>query len=77
LKETAGMWKNREDMKNPSQWVRQTRAKLSSRYKKETLQPMKPFATIDEEAEFWETHDVIGGINEGTVVGFHKRKTKA
>jgi len=33
LKETAGMWKNREDMKDPAGWVRKTRAKMSSRTK--------------------------------------------
>ena len=34
LRETAGLWKNREDMKDPAGWVRKTRAKLSSRYEK-------------------------------------------
>ena len=33
LKETAGMWKDRADMKDPAEWVRKTRAKMSSRYK--------------------------------------------
>jgi hypothetical protein len=33
LKETAGMWKNREDVKDPAEWARKTRAKLSSRSK--------------------------------------------
>ena len=34
LQETAGMWKNRADMKDPVEWQRKTRAKLSSRYGK-------------------------------------------
>ena len=34
LKETAGIWKNREDMKDPAEWVRKTREKMSSRYEK-------------------------------------------
>jgi len=34
LKETADMWKDRKDMKDPAEWVRKTRAKMSSRYEK-------------------------------------------
>jgi predicted DNA binding CopG/RHH family protein len=37
-----------------------------------TVQSMKPFKTLDEEAEFWDTHDVTSEINEGTLVGFHQ-----
>jgi predicted DNA binding CopG/RHH family protein len=40
--------------------------------KKGTIKPIKPFKTLDEEAKFWETRDVIGSINEKTVVGFHR-----
>jgi len=41
-------------------------------HKKGTIQPIKPFKTIDEEAEFWDTHSVVDDINDGTVVGFHQ-----
>jgi predicted DNA binding CopG/RHH family protein len=40
--------------------------------KKSTIQPIRPFQTIEEEAEFWDTHDVTENINEGTLVGFHQ-----
>jgi predicted DNA binding CopG/RHH family protein len=40
--------------------------------KKGTIEPTKPFQTLEEEAEFWDTHDVTDEINEGTVVGFHQ-----
>lgn len=39
--------------------------------KKDTIQPIKPFQTIDEEAEYWDTHSILDDINEGTAVGFH------
>ena len=40
--------------------------------KKGTMEPIKPFQTLEEEAEFWDTHDVTDEINEGTLVGFHQ-----
>ena len=40
--------------------------------KQGTLKPTKPFTTLAEEAEFWDTHDVTAEINEGTVAGFHQ-----
>lgn len=40
--------------------------------KKGTIEPIKPFKTLDEEANFWDTHDVTEEINEGTLVGFHQ-----
>jgi predicted DNA binding CopG/RHH family protein len=40
--------------------------------KKGTIQPIKPFQTIEEEAEFWDTHDVTEDMHEETVVGFHR-----
>jgi predicted DNA binding CopG/RHH family protein len=40
--------------------------------KKGTIQPIKPFQTIEEEATFWDTHSAVDEINEGTVVGFHQ-----
>jgi predicted DNA binding CopG/RHH family protein len=39
---------------------------------KGTIQPIKPFQTLGEEAEFWDTHDVTENIQEGTLVGFHQ-----
>jgi predicted DNA binding CopG/RHH family protein len=45
--------------------------------KQKVTKPMQPFNTLKEEAYFWDTHDVVDGIDEGTVVGFHKaNKTK-
>lgn len=40
--------------------------------KKQTIKPIKPFKTIEEEANFWDTHDITEDINEGTLIGFHK-----
>jgi predicted DNA binding CopG/RHH family protein len=40
--------------------------------KKGTIKPIKPFQTIAEEAEFWDTHEATSEINEGTLVGFHQ-----
>ncbi len=33
---------------------------------------MPPFKNLEEEANFWDTHDVVDDIDEGTVVGFRK-----
>lgn len=40
--------------------------------KKNTIKPIKPFKSLDEEAEFWASHSIIDGIDEGTKIGFHK-----
>lgn len=40
--------------------------------KKGTIKPIKPFKTLEEEANFWDTHSVLDEINEGTLVGFHQ-----
>jgi len=40
--------------------------------KKGTIKPMKPFKTLEEEANFWDTHSALDEINEGTLVGFHQ-----
>jgi ribosome-binding ATPase YchF (GTP1/OBG family) len=34
--------------------------------KKATIQPIKPFQTLEEEAAFWDTHSVLDEITEGT-----------
>jgi len=39
---------------------------------KNSIKPIEPFKTLDEEADFWDTHSVVDEINEGTVVGFHQ-----
>lgn len=45
--------------------------------KKGAIKPMSPFKTLEEEANFWDTHSVVDQINEGTLVGFHQaNKTK-
>ncbi len=43
-----------------------------TRTKKSTFKPMPPFKTMDEEANFWDTHSAVDGIDDGTIVGFHK-----
>ena len=40
--------------------------------KQKVIKPMPPFKTLKEEANFWDTHDAVDDIDEGTVVGFHK-----
>jgi predicted DNA binding CopG/RHH family protein len=40
--------------------------------KKGTIRPIKPFQTIAEEAEFWDTHAATAEIDEDTIVGFHQ-----
>lgn len=40
------------------------------------IEPIPPFETIEEEAQFWDTHDAVDAIDKGTLVGFHQsRKT--
>lgn len=39
---------------------------------KNTIKPIKPFKTLEEEANFWDTHDITDEINEGTLIGFHQ-----
>ncbi len=40
--------------------------------KKGTIKPIHPFKTLDEEAEYWDTHSIVGDISEGTAAGFHQ-----
>lgn len=44
------------------------------RVKKGTIKPIKPFKTLEEEANFWDTHSALDEINDGTIVGFHQAK---
>ena len=44
--------------------------------RREAIKPIPPFETIEEEAEFWDTHSAVDEIDKGTLVGFHRaRKT--
>lgn len=44
--------------------------------RKTAIEPIPPFETIDEEAEFWDSHSVVDEIDKGSLVGFHHaRKT--
>ena len=45
---------------------------MTKQVKKGTIEPIKPFQTLDEEAAFWDTHSTLDEINERTVVGFHQ-----
>lgn len=40
--------------------------------KKGTIEPIQPFKTLEEEANFWDTHSVVDEVNKGTIVGFHQ-----
>ena len=40
--------------------------------KTNTIKPVEPFKSLDEEANFWDTHSVVDEINDGTVMGFHQ-----
>ncbi|MDO8472299.1 MAG: CopG family antitoxin, partial [Dehalococcoidia bacterium] len=36
--------------------------------------PIPPFETVEEEAEFWDTHSAVDEIDKGTLVGFHRSR---
>jgi predicted DNA binding CopG/RHH family protein len=40
--------------------------------KKGTIQPIPPFQTLEEEAEYWDTQTILYEIDEGAAVGFHQ-----
>ena len=40
----------------------------------DTTKPIEPFETIEEEAQFWDTHSVVEAVDNGTLVGFHQAK---
>lgn len=46
--------------------------KKIQKVKKRIFKPIKPFKSIDEEANFWDSHSVVDEINDGTLVGFHQ-----
>lgn len=39
--------------------------------KKGSIKPIPPFKSLEEEANFWDTHSFVDKIDEGTMVGFH------
>lgn len=39
--------------------------------RKEAITPMPPFESVEEEAEFWDSHSVVDEVDKGTLVGFH------
>lgn len=40
--------------------------------KKGTIKPIKPFKSLEEEANFWDTHDAIDVLGKDVKVGFHR-----
>lgn len=40
--------------------------------KKGTMKPMKPFKTLEEEANFWDTHDAVDVFGKDAKFGFHR-----
>lgn len=43
-------------------------------HRKEAVKPVEPFATVEEEAEFWDSHSVVEAIAKGAQVGFRQAK---
>lgn len=39
---------------------------------KGTIKPIHPFKTLDEEAQYWDTHSTLDNINKSTAAGFHQ-----
>lgn len=37
-----------------------------------TIKPIKPFKTLEEEANFWDTHDAVDVFGKDLKVGFHQ-----
>jgi len=42
--------------------------------RQESVKPMPPFETVEEEVEFWDSHSAVGEIDKGTLVGFHRSR---
>ena len=40
--------------------------------KKNTIKPIEPFKSLEEEANFWDSHSAVDQINDGTLVGFRQ-----
>jgi len=43
-------------------------------HRKEAVKPVEPFASVEEEAEFWDSHSVVAAIKSGSLVGFRQAK---
>ena len=43
-------------------------------HREEAVKPIEPFASVEEEAEFWDSHSVISAIKSGSLVGFRQVK---
>ena len=46
-------------------------------HQKQAVRPIPPFETIEDEAEFWDTHSAVDQIDKGTLVGFHRSRKSA
>ncbi len=44
----------------------------TTKVKKGGIKPIAPFKTLEEEANFWDSHSAVDKINKGTLVGFHQ-----
>ena len=40
--------------------------------KQGTISPIPPFKTLEEEANYWDTHSIVDDIDDGALVGFHQ-----
>lgn len=40
--------------------------------RKGTIKPMKPFKTLEEEANFWDKHDAVDVLGKDIKIGFHR-----
>lgn len=41
-------------------------------YRKEAVTQVPPFKSVEEEAEYWDTHSVLEAIDKDSVVVFHR-----
>jgi hypothetical protein len=46
------------------------------KYEEESVSPIPPFESIEEEAAFWDTHSAVEMIDKGTVAGFHHARKR-
>ena len=43
-----------------------------TKVKKGSVKPIAPFKTLEEEANFWDSHSAVDKIDNGTLVWFHQ-----
>lgn len=53
-------------MKGGVKMVKTTKVKTGN------IKPIAPFKTLEEEANFWDSHSAVDKIDKGTLVGFHQ-----